>query len=148
MVEGRTTSNWARAIFEALTSRMLIRYANVHLDEEYYAKNMIDDETGTRAIGPNLAEGLPGLYWLNYFGAPYVELIGRERLLTSPAYEVKAVGDGVLVALDASAEAWQSEAYRQREQATTAHLGQQYFFSRWEPDRKTVAPNFRADLKA
>jgi hypothetical protein len=86
----------------------------------------------------------PGLYWLNFFGAPYVDLMGRERLLTAPAYEVKPVDDGVLIALDSSANAWQTAAYRQREQAVIAHLGEKYFFSRHDPARQTVAPDFRA----
>ncbi len=145
IVEGRAASVWARAIFEALVIRLPIRYGNAHLDEEYCAKNMIDDETGVRAIGANVADAIPGLYWLNYFGAPYVELMGRERLLSSPAYEVKPAGDGVLLALDSSASAWQSAAYREREQETIAHLGKQFFFSRLDPDRKTVAPDFRAN---
>ena len=143
-VEGQATSVWARAIFEALVIRLPVRYGNAHLDEEYAAKNMIDNETGVRAIGPNIADGLPGLYWLNYFGAPYVNLIGRDRLLSLPAYEVKPAGDGILLTLDPSADAWQSPAYQQREKEVIAHLGKQFFFSRWDPDRKTVAPDFRA----
>jgi hypothetical protein len=70
--------------------------------------------------------------------------MGRGRLLTAPAYEVKPVDDGVLVALDATADAWNTAAYRQREQAVIEHLGKQYFFSRHEPGRQTVAPDFRA----
>jgi hypothetical protein len=54
------------------------------------------------------------------------------------------VDDGVLIALDPADDAWQSEAYRQREQAVIAHLGEQYFFSRHEPQRNTVALDFRA----
>jgi hypothetical protein len=87
---------------------------------------------------------LQGLYWLNFFGAPYVDLIGRERLLSAPAYEVKAVGDGVLLVLDSDADAWQSEEYQRREQHVIEHLGKQYFFSRHDPERKTVAPDFAA----
>lgn len=143
-IEGQATSSWARRFFEGIVATMPVRYANSHLSEEFDAKNMIRDEIGVRAIGRHLTRSLPGLYWLNYLGAPYVDLIGRERLLTAPAYEVKAVGDGVLLALDASADAWQSADYLAREHATIDHLGKQYFFSRWQPDRKTVAPDFSA----
>ncbi len=143
-VEEQATSTWARGVFEALAARLPIRYGNTHLSEEFDAKNMIRDETGVEAIGVDITDAIPGLYWLNYFGAPYVDMIGRQRLLTAPAYEVKAVGDGVLVALDASADAWQSADYQQREQAVIAHLGKQYFFSRTDPDRQLVAPDFQA----
>jgi len=143
-VEGRASSDWAKTAFEAIASRMSVRYANVRTDEEYYAKNMIDNETGTRAIGANFSRATPGLYWLNFFGRPYLDLIGRERLLSAPAFEVKPVDDGVLIALDASADAWQTPAYQHREQAVIEHLGKQYFFSRYDPDRVTVAPDFAA----
>ncbi|MEX2114859.1 MAG: hypothetical protein WD845_16820, partial [Pirellulales bacterium] len=52
---------------------------------------------------------------------------------------------GVLIALDSDADAWQAPEYQQREEAVINHIGQQYFFARWDPDRKTVAPDFRVD---
>jgi hypothetical protein len=142
-VEGQAPSQWARGIFEAIVSRLPVRHGFARLDEEYYAKNMIDDETGVRAIGADIIDAVPGLYWLNYFGAPYLDLMGRERLLTSPAYEVKPSGEGFLLSLEASPDAWLTAAYRLREAAVIAHLGEQFFFSRHDPDRKTIAPDFR-----
>lgn len=41
-----------------------------------------------------LRRGLPGLCWVTIFGAPYVELFGRDRLLQSPAYVVREIDDG------------------------------------------------------
>jgi hypothetical protein len=144
-VEGQTVSDWARNVFDAIAGRLPIRYAFAHADEEYAAKNMIQDERSAKAIGANIEDAIPGLYWLNYFGATQVALMGRERLLTAPAYEVKPISDGVFLALDPSAEAWQNADYQQRERAVIAHLGEQFFFSRWDPDRRTVAPIFRAN---
>jgi hypothetical protein len=144
MIEGQATSAWARGFFEAIAAQLPVRYGNARTSEEYDAKNMVDDETGAYAIGANVNKAIPGLYWLNYFGGPYVDLIGRERLLSAPAYDVKPVGDGVLIALDSSAESWQSEPYVEREQAVINHLGPQYFFSRLHPDRQMTAPNFAA----
>jgi hypothetical protein len=143
-VEGRAISSWAHDMLAALAALMPVRFADARTHEEFDAKNMIDDETGTRAIGRRLAKCLPGLYWLNFFGPPYVELMCRHRLLSAPAYEVKPVGDGVLIALDSSAGAWQTPEYKKREQEVIEHLGKQYFFSRFEPERQTVAPDFRA----
>jgi hypothetical protein len=143
-VEGQMISEWARNFVAATVSLLPARYGNAHTSDEFDAKNMIDDETGARAIGRHLDDSLPGLYWLNFFGAPYVELMGRQRLLSAPAYEVKPIGDGVLIALDSSAGAWQNPEYKKREQEVIEYLGKEFFFSRHEPDRKLVAPVFGA----
>jgi len=143
-VEGEPGSTWARRCFESVVSRLPVRYARARTRDEFAAKNMIEDERSAEAIGVDITDAIPGLYWLNYFGAPYFDLIGRERLLSAPAHEVQPVGDGVLIGLDASPEAWQSPSYQAREQAVIAHLGERYFFSRHDPDRKTVAPDFES----
>jgi hypothetical protein len=143
-LEGKHAAACMQVVFESLVGRLPVHYGNAHTQEEFSAKNVIEDETSVQAIGRLLSKSLPGLYWLNYFGPIYVDLIGRQRLLSAPAYEVKPVGNGILLALDASPDNWQSAAYRAREQATIAHLGKQYFFSRDDPDRPTIAPNFEA----
>src|SRR5438067_1943727 len=33
------------------------------------------------------AERLPGIYWANFFGRPYIEFFGRDKLLGTPCYE-------------------------------------------------------------
>ncbi|MGD9720829.1 MAG: hypothetical protein AB7O59_14155 [Pirellulales bacterium] len=143
-IEGKRAFDTTRDLFEAFVTRLPVRYANVRSSDEYDAKNILDDDSGVQAIGADIEVAIPGLYWLNYFGPPYVEMLGRERLLTAPAFEAKALGDGVLLALDESPEAWQQPSYRQREQDVVNHLGPHYFFSRRDPDRKTIAPDFYA----
>jgi hypothetical protein len=146
-VEGRKADAWAREIFTALTSKLPVRYGNVRLTEEYDAKNMVHTQTSTSAIGVQFHKYLPGLYWLNYFGPPYCDLMGRDRILTVPAYEVWPSGDGVIVSLAESAEEWESPAYRRREQDVIEHLGKPYFFSRDDPKRDSLAPDFDAIRK-
>jgi hypothetical protein len=143
-VEGRPLATWAREFCEALAANLPMRYGNAHLNEEYRAKNMVDDETGVYAIGADILDAIPGLYWLNFFGAPYVEMISRDRLLSAPAHETKAVHDGVLVTLDESPDVWDTPPYERRAQKVIEHLGQQYLFSRLDPERKTIAPDFYA----
>jgi hypothetical protein len=63
--------------------------------EEYDAKVM-SDGPGVAAIGRDFGRFLPGLFTLNFFGPPWVDLVGRERLLGAPG--ARAVGDGVLIA--------------------------------------------------
>jgi hypothetical protein len=143
-VDHQPTSEWARQFFAAVPECLPIDYARSNTRQEFDAKNIISERNGIEAIGVNLTRHLPGLYWLNYLGPPYVDLIGIDRLLSAPAYEVKEVSGGVLLALAADADEWQSAEYQAREAAVIEHIGRQYFFSRWDPDRKTVAPEFRA----
>src|SRR5690349_21579133 len=35
-----------------------------------------------------LNESLPDLYWLTILGKPYIELFGRDRVLSSPAHKI------------------------------------------------------------
>ena len=146
-IEGRATAAWVRGFFEEVSTRLPTRFAKAHLVEEFYAKNMHDDSAGAWALNAGFLDGLPGLYWLNYFGPAYCDLIGRERLLSAPATEVKAAGDGVLIGLDPSPRAWTTPQYQQQEQAVIEHLGKQYFFSRHDPDRQTLGPDFDALAK-
>jgi hypothetical protein len=37
---------------------------------------------------------IPDVYWLTFFGPPYVKLFGRERLLSAPAYKVEELSYG------------------------------------------------------
>lgn len=47
-----------------------------------------------------MRESLPNLYWLTVFGRPYIELFGKDRLLSTPAALVKALaGDIVYIQL-------------------------------------------------
>lgn len=141
-IEKKEVREWVYEFFKDFTASFSVRYGNARLSEEFNAKNMIDDETGCRAIGVNLQYTIPGLYWLNYFGTPYVNLIQREKLVSAPAYEVFENSGGVMIALDETPLQWQEESYKARERQVVEHLGTQYFFDRNEPDRKTIAPDF------
>jgi hypothetical protein len=41
-----------------------------------------------------LQKCLPNVYWLNVFGAPYLEIFGKERLLSVPAYSIDHLAYG------------------------------------------------------
>jgi hypothetical protein len=143
-IEGSTPPDWAREFFTAMAAGLPLRYGNARLADEFGAKNMVDDASGLRAIGVKLTEGLPGLYWLNCFGPPYIELIGKEKLLSSPAYVVIEVSGKTVLALDESPLAWRTDDYRAREDAVLRHLGEVYFFLRDREGRKLKAPVFQA----
>ncbi len=141
-IDGQSPPEWAAAFLETLAGALPIRYGNARLEDEFTAKNMVDDATGLRAIGVKLTESLPGLYWLNYFGLPYLQLIGEGVLSSAPAHRVQKVGAGILLVLDETPLAWMTAPYREREQVVLQHLGQRFFFSRDDPGRVLAAPRF------
>ena len=73
------------------------------------------------------------MFAANFFGARYVELMGRERLLESPAEEVGPVDGGVLVVVDADPEAWDRPERKHADQRMLDHLGREYFFAKPRP---------------
>ena len=122
-IEQHSAADWARNFFAQAVAHLPVRYANCHLAEEFNAKNMVRTPELTTAIGVQVDKAVPGFYWLNYFGIPFVKLIGREALLSAPAYKVEPVGDGVLIALSESPDEWANAAYRERENAVITCIG-------------------------
>jgi hypothetical protein len=137
-IEGQPLFQWARRALEDLSMQMAPEYARNFAREEFDAKNM-DLSYGQRAIGPK-DYSLPGLYWCNFLGAPYCDLIGRDRLLSAPAYEVKEVGAGVLLTLAEKPEEWKTPEYKAREQRVLDHIGREYVWERDHPDKPTKSP--------
>lgn len=138
-VEGRPALEWATAALERLAAETSPAWGAVHAPDEYQAKVMRDGP-GAEALGRDFARFLPGLFGVNFFGAPYVELLGRDRLLDAPNGEARPVGDGVLVVLDGKRD---DEARRADEQAWLEHLGPEHFFVKGQDgDRATRAPDW------
>ena len=140
-VEGLLYSDFCRETLTVLgTSNILqIDLGSAKLRDEGFAKNVDQTRGGWRALGPRDLS-LPGLYWLNFLGQPYCDLIGRDRLLSAPAFEVKEIGSGVLLALAAEPEEWNTPSYREREQRVLDHIGREYVFERDKPDKPTKGP--------
>lgn len=118
-------------------------YARAQDPAERSAKNLSRKGGGMMAVGVDVSRYLPGLYWLNFFGSPYCDLIRADRLLSAPAYDVARVGNGVLVVVDEDPSTWSSP--RSRYRKVLDHIGDKYFFLDGAPDRSTVAPDY--DLK-
>ena len=97
-------------------------------------------ERGRSAIGIDIAKYLPGLYWLNFFGAPYGNLIGEKRLASTAAYHVASCGSGYLLQLGPDPEDWNSRAYRDCEESVRRYLGEVYFFNRDREQGNSVSP--------
>lgn len=117
-------------------------YAHGHLIEEWDRKNISREGGGMVAKGIDAFRYLPGLYWLNFFGEPYCALIGKERLLNTPAVEAKEIDAGILLYVSSTPESWDTPGYQAAETAVLSHLGEQHFFNPHDSSRRTVAPDF------
>lgn len=146
-IQGTDAVRWTRNTFEQLCALLSPVWGHAEFSAEYFAKNVSTEDGGLEAIGTDVSKHLPGIYWLNFFGAPYVDLIGRERLLTAPCLEAKAADSGVLLALASSPQEWEHSTYKQTEERVLDHLGRQYFFCRNAPTRPTTAPKFPLPLQ-
>lgn len=140
-VEGRQGKDWLAEAFETLCAALSPPWASAQHPDEYWAKVMIE-EPRIEAVGRDFGRSLPGVFWLNFFGRRYRELLGNDRLLSTPAPIVSAVGDGVLVGLGGDPTAWATEAYARAEAKVRDHLGAEFFFAKSDPDRLTVAPDW------
>lgn len=83
----------------------------------------------------DLKRGIPDLAWRTYFGQVYIDLIGRERLLSCPAATVAEV-DGGLLALTLTPSVGVSYVeYEAARRDAKAHLGPDVFWPR-DPNEK------------
>jgi hypothetical protein len=99
----------------------LARAQSLALDVNYlYAyRHRLDDAQFRTAAG--IGAGLRGVYWVNVFGPPFVELIGAERLLSAPA-QTERLGPGhVLLVVE-----------REEADAVAAHIGPEFFVPKGE----------------
>ena len=141
-LHGANSHHWLGRVFLDAVARMPVRYACAYLRSERRAKNLLQDASGTRAVGVDFDSALPGLYWLNFFGEEYVELIGADRFMHADAYSIEKVGRGFVIQLSREPSEWNSESTIGVETSVTAALGEEYFYSKAFPERKTVAPDF------
>jgi hypothetical protein len=77
----------------------------------------------------DLSNGIHDIYWLNIYGMPFVKIIGRQKLLASPAYISEEIGSE-LILLQACEQFCDhgdhdSTAILNR---IRAHIGEQFFY--------------------
>ena len=140
---GRMASrDWIEQLLGTLVEHPAVLWGAAFDREEFAARNIIDTTYSLRAVGRDVRSSLPGLYWLNVFGARYVDLIGEDRLRNVPVHSVAWRGASVVVQLYAEPEDWMSSAGASVHANAVAHLGEQFFFDGAAPDRAKVAPEF------
>ncbi len=117
-------------------------FALIALGEETYEKNFLtwhtrhprarDPQKGITnqsGVGLRLMEGIPGVYWGNYFNAFYVDWFGREKFETLPCVEKRWLEKGGIFFTTAETPfEWNTAEARAMEEAVKDHLGRDAFF--------------------
>jgi hypothetical protein len=140
LVESRGAPTWINQSFAHWCAILDPFFGFACATREYDAKNMSTEGGGLRAVGNDISQYLPGLYWLNFFGSPYRPLMSDERLASAPAFRTNATGSGYVVTLSENPGDWDSSEYKTREESVRRHLGEEHFFVRASQERKTVSP--------
>jgi len=121
------TTEWSRAfvdLIRAWASAYPVTYAHVH----GHADRELTDfwlNGPPPSQGPELAprERLKGVFWLNVFGQPWVDALGRERVLSTPAHHLEELPNGAVLFLTRPTLAdWRSEEARKAQARAMVHL--------------------------
>jgi len=94
----------------------------------------------------DLKRRIPDIYWATIFGRPYLEMFGKERLLSTPAYQVDVFSEGIVllqISEKLSEVADHPGTFRSARERAILHLGESAFFrSAAEAADDYRAPNF------
>jgi hypothetical protein len=140
-VAGRPAAQWSADFFAETCAATNPLWGTVNTWSEYDQKVM-NDGPGTWAEGRNFDKYLPGLFAHNYFGPPYVDLIGQDALLSAPAAETRKIGDGVLLVVEPDPDRWDTPQAISRNQTILDHLGREHFYDKHNPTQDFSAPTW------
>ncbi len=112
------TKDQERRKLQARVERAWLKSPALAKKYEEQMKKNLEEWPKRRALGPeitaiNVKRGcIAELNWLNVFGPPYVALFGRERLLATPAHEVRqlpygGIGVEITDGLEETPDAWE-----------------------------------------
>jgi hypothetical protein len=100
---------------------------------------------GKVKLGTDLERALPEPYWAIFLGPEYVEMFGVDKVLSAPAYSVRALSDGgALIVLSASPFDYLKDpgTFERRRQELKTYLGADAFDS-GDPSHSGKIPKFR-----
>lgn len=88
-----------------------------------------------------LKKSLPGLYWINFFGPVYVELIGENKFDSLSACNKEKLSDGGYVVITSQSPFDYDKPKTQKvEKEIIRHLGNDIFFDKSDPTKKCRVP--------
>jgi len=86
-------------------------------------------------------KGLPGIFWVNYFGPTFVDFYTRAKLEAAPCYNKKRFADGgYRVLTGPSPLDYAKPETKKMEQDLIEHLGPDTFFDKTLPNRTLRSP--------
>lgn len=138
-IDGVDAIIWIRDVFRELCERTDPAWGKISDCGEYWEKVM-EVSPSVRAVGRDFSKYLPGLFWLNFFGKPYLNAIGTKRVATTPARVVERLKTGILVEIYEDPLLWNEEPSRILERAVRDHLGSEFFFLKGYETSKTKSP--------
>lgn len=138
---GSNTAVFLQHLFEKVANELQPTYGRAHCQAEYEAKN-ISTTGSTMAIGVDASRYLPGLYWGNFFGPKYVEVMSKDALKNVDGHKVWLDEMGVVIYLGPDPSEWTSAEFSSRERVMLDQIGRQFFFDKERPESAYVAPNF------
>lgn len=96
-------------------------------DREFYGRHVMPFNQGL--VLHDLKTGLPGLCWVTIFGPSYVELFGRDRLDSCPAYLAEQIAGGFYLQLTENNQTGgrNFEQFREARDRAIAHLDSHAF---------------------
>jgi hypothetical protein len=92
--------------------------------------------------GLDLASGIPGLYWINFFSDEFAEWLGLRCLPEGPAVLKRLAGGGVLLKFCDSPDQCRDSETLQKQYEVIGQLGPERFFAIQFPDRKLDTPDW------
>lgn len=93
-------------------------------------------------VGDNPEHGIPGLYWMNFFGPVYVDYFGKQKLASLRDHaEVVFLDDGAVnLRFGRLPDDSDAPAALEQQRAAIRTLGEAAFFDRREPKRTLAIP--------
>jgi hypothetical protein len=121
-------------------------YGFVSTDRDYRVKHFLSVKEGVselqQYIGDNPEQGIPGLYWMNFFGPMYVDYFGENKLaVLSECTEAVFLDDGAFfLRFGILPEESHALSILDRQRVVIRNLGEAAFFNRRYPERKLDIP--------
>ncbi len=115
-------------------------------DNDFENKNVLDEPTlvNGRLIkvgGAYLEDGLPGIYWMNFFGKIYVNWLGKEKLLSAISYDTRVINSEAIILLSSPSPLdYAKPEVQELTVKMLHHLGQDVFFEKQNPTKICRTP--------
>jgi hypothetical protein len=121
-----------------------IAIASTHFEEarQFYTYRIEERNVGRERVTnvKNIGEGLAYPPWKAWYGKPYVDAVGRDKLLSAPCYYNKEYPSAILVCLYEKPSEWQEKNNLEMAERFKKHVGPEYFFDQKNPGRKLKTP--------